>query len=145
MRKDLWCLDKTVKNTSRLTNFNIKTNITRRGCRKYWTCGRNCIYYQAEPGDANLFFFVLHIRANRGRAPGAPPLNPRLITAEWAVLFSLRLLWLSRLWNLNKVMLTSEAIYMYMILITHPFHLKSKFKCLCYRLFPFKHVFFIQF
>ena len=37
-----------------------------------------------EPGGVNsinyhTFFFVLHIRTNRGRAPGAPPLNPRLV------------------------------------------------------------------
>ena len=41
--------------------------------------GVNSISYQTEPGGANLFF-VLHIRANRGRAPGTPPLNPRLVT-----------------------------------------------------------------
>ena len=27
---------------------------------------------------AQIYFLVLYIRANRGRAPGAPPLNPRL-------------------------------------------------------------------
>ena len=27
---------------------------------------------------AQIYFLVLHIRANRGRAPGAPPLHPRL-------------------------------------------------------------------
>ena len=31
-------------------------------------------------GGAQIYIFVLHIRANRGRAPDAPPLNPRLIT-----------------------------------------------------------------
>ena len=36
--------------------------------------GANCINYQSEPGrGAQIFFLVLHIRANRGRAPGAPP------------------------------------------------------------------------
>ena len=34
--------------------------------------------YQAEPGGAQLNFFVLHLKANRERAPGAPPLNLRL-------------------------------------------------------------------
>ena len=29
-------------------------------------------------GGAQINFLVLHIRANRGHAPGSPPLNPRL-------------------------------------------------------------------
>ena len=34
--------------------------------------GANSINYQTEPG-AQIYFLVLHIRPNRGRAPGAPP------------------------------------------------------------------------
>ena len=40
--------------------------------------GADSINYQTEPGGTN-YLFVLHIRANRGRTPGAPSLNPRLI------------------------------------------------------------------
>ena len=58
---------------------------TRRRSRKYWTRGRNSINYQAEPGGSN-YFFVLHIKANRGRAPAAPPLNPRLFTRQSTIL-----------------------------------------------------------
>ena len=49
----------------------------RRKFRKYWTWGRKSIHYQTERG-AKIYFFVLYIRTNRGRVPGAPPLNPRL-------------------------------------------------------------------
>ena len=37
--------------------------------------GANSINYQTEPegGGAQIYFLVLYIRTNRGRAPGAPP------------------------------------------------------------------------
>ena len=34
---------------------------------------------------AQIYFFVLHIRANRGRSPGAPPLDPRLVIPTYYV------------------------------------------------------------
>ena len=72
----------------------IKIPNTRRGSRKCWTGGRKQYTLSDWTGgggrglglgvvSANLFL-VLHIRANRGRAPGEPPppLNPRLNTFE---------------------------------------------------------------
>ena len=57
----------------------IEILIIRRGSRKYWTGGRNCINYQAEPGGANLFFGLTYKGKQGGVRRVIYMVNPRLI------------------------------------------------------------------
>ena len=57
---------------------------TRRGSRNYWTWGRNCINYQAEPGGgADIYFFCLTYNSEQGGVRRVICMvNPRLTTCR---------------------------------------------------------------